>query len=198
MKIIKSISILSIFILLFSCNQNVNKNASEQKNVSAIDSSKCKDKHADAGFDKLISHSVKVIGEVENPLVLTVDSLLKMNVKHIDRYMSVCQTGATDSVNKTFEGVLLKDILEKAKLKQLNHKDRAFYIVANASDNYKAVFSWGEIFNNITGENVYVVFKENGEMIKEKGEMKLIITNDIKSGPRHVYWLTSIEVVKVK
>ena len=198
MKIIKSISILSIFILLLSCNQNENKKATEQKNSSAKDSLKCKDKHADANFDKLISHSVKVSGEVENVLELTVDSLLKMNVKHIDSYMTVCQTGATDSVNKTFEGVLLKDILVKAKLKQLNHKDRAFYIVANASDNYKAVFSWGEIFNNVTGENVYVVFKENREMIKEKGEMKLIITNDIKSGPRHVYWLTSIDVVKVK
>ncbi len=196
MKIIKSISILCIFILLLSCNQN-NKTA-EQKNSSANDSSKCKDKHADADFDKLISHSVKVFGEVENVLELTVDSLLKMNVKHIDRYMSVCQTGATDSVNKTFEGVSLKDILEKAKLKQLNHKDRAFYIVANASDNYKAVFSWGEIFNNVTGENVYVVFKENGELIKEKGEMKLIVTNDLKTGPRHVYWLTGIDVVKVK
>ena len=68
---------------------------------------------------------------------------------------------------------LLKDILEKAKIKQNGHKDRNFYIVARASDDYKATFSWAELFNNPTGENAYILFEESGKPIKN-GEMILL------------------------
>ena len=109
----------------------------------------------------------------------------------------VCQSGEVKKDDKICKGVLLKDILEKAKIKQNGHKDRNFYIVARASDDYKATFSWAEIFNNPTGENTFVLFEENRKPIKN-GEMILICKNDIKTGPRHVYWLKSIEVYKVK
>ncbi|GAB1430417.1 hypothetical protein MASR2M18_12500 [Ignavibacteria bacterium] len=146
---------------------------------------------------KYISKKAEVKGEVENPLILTVDSLKKMNVATIENFVVVCQSGGNMKEDKTCKGVLLKDILEKAKIKQQNHKDRNFYIVARATDNYKATFSWAEIFNNPTGDNVYVLFEENGRPIKTQGDMILICKNDIKTGPRHVYWLKSIEVNRV-
>lgn len=147
---------------------------------------------------KFISKQVSITGEVETPLRLTVDSLKKMNVATIENFKVVCQSGTTAKDDKTCKGVLLKDILEKAGIKQANHKDRNFYIVARASDNYKATFSWAEIFNNPTGENTYVLFEENDMPIKEQGDMILICKNDIKTGPRHVYWLKSIEVNRVE
>ena len=146
---------------------------------------------------KLINHEIKVTGEVEFPLALNVDSLKKMKVITIENFKVVGQSGAVKKDLKTSKGVLLKDILEKAKIKQSGHKDRNFYIVARASDDYKATFSWAELFNNPTEENVYVLFEENGKPLK-RGEMILISTNDIKTGPRHVYWLKSIEVYKVR
>lgn len=146
---------------------------------------------------KYISKVVEVKGDVEFPLALTVDSLKKMNVVTLENFTVVCQSGANMKEDKTCKGVLLKDILEKAKIVQENHKDRNFYIVARATDNYKATFSWAEIFNNPTGENVYVLFEENGQPIKAQGEMISICKNDIKTGPRHVYWLKSIEVHRV-
>ncbi|NUM30998.1 MAG: molybdopterin-dependent oxidoreductase [Bacteroidetes bacterium] len=146
---------------------------------------------------KYISKKIEIIGEVEKSLILTVDSLIKMNVTTIENFKVVCQSGANMKENKSCKGVLLKDILNKAKIKQHTHKDRNFYIVARATDNYKATFSWAEIFNNPTGENVYVIFEENGNPIKAQGDMILICTNDIKTGPRHVYWLKSIEVNRV-
>lgn len=147
---------------------------------------------------KYISKQVAVSGDVEHPLTLTVDSLKAMNVVTIENFVVVCQSGARMKEDKTCKGVLLKDILEKAKIKQQGHKDRNFYIVARATDNYKATFSWGEIFNNPTGENVYVLFEENGKPIQSQGDMILISKNDIKTGPRHVYWLKSIEVNRVE
>ena len=146
---------------------------------------------------KYISKQVEVLGDVEFPLTLTVDSLKGMNVVTPEDFNVVCQSGATLKEDKTCKGVLLKDILEKANIAQSNHKDRNFYIVARASDNYKATFSWAEIFNNPTGENVYVLFEENGEPIKSQGDMILNCKNDIKTGPRHVTWLKSIRVNRV-
>ena len=190
---LKFISALYLSVLFIGCNYVSEKNLQEEGKTLSNDSALlCK------SGPGIISHFLTVTGDVKKNLVLTVDSLMKMNVKHIDNYITICQTGNTDSVVKTYDGVLLKDILEKAILNQLSHKDRAFYFVINATDNYKAVFSWGEIFNNLTGENVFVVFRENGEPIKEKGEMKLICTSDIKTGPRHIYWLKEIKVCKIK
>ncbi|MEO9004236.1 MAG: hypothetical protein ABI288_05850, partial [Ginsengibacter sp.] len=74
---------------------------------------------------------------------------------------------------------------------------RNFYIVARASDGYKATFSWAEIFNNPTGENTYIIFEENDKPILKKGAMMLNCNNDIKTGPRHVSWLKSVEVNRV-
>ncbi|KQO29998.1 hypothetical protein ASF10_05705 [Flavobacterium sp. Leaf82] len=146
---------------------------------------------------KLVNHQIEIKGEVEFPIQLSVDSLQKMKVATISNLKITGQNGDVKKNDKTSRGVLLKDILEKVKIKQNGHKDRNFYIVARASDGYKATFSWAEIFNNPTGENTYVLFEENGKPVKN-GEMILICKNDIKTGPRHVYWLKSIEVYKVK
>lgn len=143
------------------------------------------------------SKVLAVTGAVEHTLALTVDSLRAMHVDTIPDFKVVCQSGDTVKENFTSTGVLLKDILDKAGIVQTNHKDRNFYIVARATDGYKATFSWAEIYNNPTGENVYVLFEENGEPIGAKGDFILICRNDIRTGPRHVYWLKSIEVNRV-
>ena len=146
---------------------------------------------------KLITHQIEVKGEVEFPLELNADSLRKMKFETMNNPIAVSENGRLRKDNRISKGVLLKDILEKAKIKQNGHKDRDFYIVARASDDYKAIFSWAEIFNNPTGDSTYVLFEENGKPMKN-GEIVLICKNDINKGPRHVYWLKSIEVYRVK
>jgi hypothetical protein len=154
--------------------------------------------HAATGADSIgRSTQLTVGGAVEHALTLTVDSLRRMNVATINNFAVVCQSGATTKQDSTAKGVLLREILDKAQIKQNGHKDRNFYIVAKATDGYKATFSWAELFNNPTGDNVYVLFEENGRPIVEKGDMVLICRNDIKTGPRHVYWLNAIEVHRV-
>lgn len=197
MKIKTYILVLFIALTFSMCDKTKKEQLPSTADSSTIEK---KEEHpvlTPADSLKLINHEIKVTGEVEFPLELTVDSLKKMKVVTIDNFKVVCQSGATKKENKSCKGVLLKDILEKAKIKQSGHKDRNFYIVARASDDYKATFSWAELFNNPTGENVYVLFEENGKPVK-RGEMILISKNDIKTGPRHVYWLKSIEVYKVK
>ncbi|MCZ2355428.1 MAG: molybdopterin-dependent oxidoreductase [Bacteroidia bacterium] len=200
-----TISALIIVLLFYACSRNVNPTKSRTTEGQTTTMGEKKRGKTDACMTptsakdsaKYISKQVTVKGDVEHPLILTVDSLKAMNVATIENFNVICQSGANMKENKTCKGVLLKEILEKAKIVQHNHKDRNFYIVARATDNYKATFSWAEIFNNPTGDNVYILFEENGQPIKEQGDMILICKNDIKTGPRHVYWLKNIEVKRV-
>ncbi|HEV8272120.1 MAG TPA: hypothetical protein VGQ04_12505 [Chitinophagaceae bacterium] len=38
-----------------------------------------------------------------------------------------------------------------------------YYFVCIASDNYKVIFSWNEIFNNDTGKSVYIIIAQDGK-----------------------------------
>lgn len=208
-KLALTISTVTIALIFSSCNNNETSNTTNSKNVVTTNKDSSKVGEKQSGSDacmmpipagdsaKYISKQVIIKGDVENQLILTVDSLKKMDVVTIENFKVVCQSGANMKEDKSCKGVLLRDILEKAKIKQQNHKDRNFYIVARATDNYKATFSWAEIFNNPTGDNVYIIFEENEQPIKAQGEMILICKNDIKTGPRHVYWLSSIEVKRI-
>ncbi|MTH16961.1 molybdopterin-dependent oxidoreductase [Flavobacterium sp. LC2016-01] len=187
-----------IFLIAFSCAM-CNSSKKEEKVAAEKTSETKKLDHDLLSVEdslKLVNHQIEVKGDVEFPLQLTVDSLRKMKVVTIDNLKITGKNGEVKREIKVCKGVLLKDILEKAKIKQEDHKDRNFYIVARASDDYKATFSWAEIFNNPTGENAFILFEENGKPLKN-GEMIAICRNDIRTGPRHVYWLKSIEVYKV-
>lgn len=195
----KTKNYILILLIAFSCTI-CNSSKKEETSVTEKTSQNDNDKHrilSPADSLKMVNHEIEVKGDVEFPLQLTVDSLKKMKVVTIDDFKVVCQSGEIKKDDKVCKGVLLKDILEKAKIRQTGHKDRNFYIVARASDDYKATFSWAEIFNNPTGENTFTLFEENGKPVKN-GEMIAICKNDIKTSPRHVYWLKSIEVYKVK
>ncbi|WP_431243230.1 molybdopterin-dependent oxidoreductase [Flavobacterium sp. P21] len=186
------------FLIAFTCIMCNSPKKEEKVSIEKTSETK-KHQHATLTAEdslKLVNHEIEVKGEVEFPLQLTVDSLKKMKVVTIDNFKITGKNGEVKREIKACKGVLLKDILEKAKIKQEDHKDRNFYIVARASDDYKATFSWAELFNNPTGDNVFILFEENGKPVKN-GEMIGICRNDTRTGPRHVYWLKSIEVYKV-
>ena len=195
----KAKTFIAVFFLAFTlimCNKAKKEDAISTEKIATAEAKENHPKLTSADSLKLVNHKIEVKGEIEFPLQLSVDSLRKMNVVTINNLKITGKNGEVKQDDKICKGVLLKEILEKAKIKQTDHKDRNFYIVARASDNYKATFSWAEIFNNPIGENVYVLFEENGKPIKD-GDMTIFSKTDIKTGPRHVKWLKSIEVYKV-
>ncbi|CAD0003333.1 molybdopterin-binding protein [Flavobacterium chungangense] len=197
----KTLNYILVLLIAFSSTM-CNSSKKDNEEIISTETTSKTEKHQYKTLSandslKLINHEIEIKGDIEFPLQLTVDSLRKMKVVVIDNFKIMGKNGEIKKEIKTCKGVLLRDILEKAKIKQNGNKDRNFYIVARASDDYKATFSWAEIFNNPTGENTFILFEENGKSIKN-GEMIAICKNDIKTGPRHVYWLKSIEVYKVK
>ena len=96
-----------------------------------------------------VTTHISVTGAVEHSLNLSVDDLRKFPPQQIGEVPLVCQSGANMGKLENFKGVLLRDILDKAKVKAPAHNDvKKMAVIASASDGYKVVFSWTEIFNS--------------------------------------------------
>ncbi len=144
------------------------------------------------------SETLSIAGLVENPLTLKINDLQQMKIVEGTDFKVISTSGETRKEFETHKGILLKDLLDKAKISLQNPKEKGkLYFVATATDGYTAVFSYHEIFNNPTGDKVLVLFEENGKPIDKDGAFVLISATDKITGARHVKWLKTIEVKKI-
>ncbi|MFO1509926.1 MAG: molybdopterin-dependent oxidoreductase [Steroidobacteraceae bacterium] len=135
--------------------------------------------------------SISVTGAVEHTMTLGVEDLRAFPTQKVNEVPLVCQTGANLGKLENFKGVRLRDIIERAKVVAPGHNDvKKMVVIAGASDGYKVVFSWSEIFNSPVGDGVYV-------FADDEGRIAMISTKDLRTGPRHVKWLKDIEVRKI-
>jgi len=147
---------------------------------------------------KFVTESIAVSGLVEHPLKLSVDDLKKFSVQQVSEVPVVCMSGADRGKLTSPKGVLLRDILEKASIVTKNHDGNKLVVVASASDGYRVIFSWNEIFNSPLGDDILVYFQKNGLPLgDDEGRIAMISGKDIRNGARHVKWLERIEVRKV-
>lgn len=148
---------------------------------------------------RYVTTQLSITGAVEHPLQLSVGDLRKFPPQKIHEIAMVCQSGANLGNKENLKGVLLKDILEKATVVTKEHNDvKKMVLIATASDGYKVVFSWTEVFNSSLGDGVIVFFEKEGlPLADDEGRIALISTKDTRTGPRHVKWLQSIEVRKI-
>lgn len=140
---------------------------------------------------------VAVGGEVAQTLTLGVDDLRQFPTDQIvELRLPARDAGAQPSVVK---GVRLRALLERAKIVTADHNTvKKLGVIAAASDGYKVVFSWSELFNAELGDAVLVVFERDGKpLAAAEGPLALISGKDIRTGPRHVKWLQSVEVRRI-
>lgn len=148
-------------------------------------------------FSKDVSYEtneLKIEGLVEKKLVLNMDKLQEIN-----DLRTGSKTITLTKNETTYEGVLLKEIIDQAKIDIKSRKDlNKVYIMAIAGDNYKVLFSWNELFNSKIGDNVLIFLKKNGKLLDEdEGKLALISIEDINENPRHIKWLEKIIVNKI-
>lgn len=148
---------------------------------------------------KYVTQNITITGAVEHKLKLGVDDLRKFPPQQVGELPMVCQTGANLGQMENLKGVLLRDILDQAKVVSKEHNDvKKTIIIATASDGYKVVFSWSEVFNSPVGDGVMVFFEKDGvPLADDEGRIAMVSTKDIRTGPRHVKWLKTIEVKKI-
>lgn len=146
-----------------------------------------------------VTEKIGVTGEVEHPLTLSVGDLQAFPAAQVVEVAVTRQPAGVGAKPDLYKGVLLRDILAKAVLLTHDHNDvKKMAIIASASDGYAVVFSWSEIFNSPTSDGIIVYFEKNGQPLPDnEGRIALISSKDVRTGPRHVKWLQSLDVKKI-
>jgi hypothetical protein len=134
-----------------------------------------------------------VKGIVEQPLSLGLDELRAFPVHEFED--SGPEGHGPPRAPSKVKGVMLRDILDRARLVEKRPRDlRKTIVIADARDGYRAIFTWVELYLSSLGEGVAVVFERDGKPLAEsEGPVALVSLKDERRGPRHVKWLTSIE-----
>jgi hypothetical protein len=134
-----------------------------------------------------VTSSFTISGEVFSPLTVSVMDLKKWKEVAIGDLVITNHMGEKKSEAKGLKGILLKEILQTAEIKSESPKVLSeYYFVFTASDNYKVVYSWNELFNTLVGESVYLVTEKNGKTITEMDDSILVVsTKDIKTERRN-------------
>lgn len=144
-----------------------------------------------------VAPRLTVEGVVEHGLKLSVEELRQFPPDQIvELSLPSRDSGGPPS---RLKGVRLRAVLERAKIVTSDHNTvKKLAIVATASDGYKAVFSWNELFNAELGDAVLVVFERDGQALAPaEGPFALISGTDLRTGPRHVKWLQSVDVGQI-
>ena len=137
---------------------------------------------------------VAVGGNVANPAVYSVEDLMRLPVQQLEDVRQIRVGGATTGGGeqvRRYRGVLLRDVLTAAKpVEKERHELRQSIVVATATDGYKAVFSWAELFLSPVGDGALVIFERDGAPLPaNEGPLALVSLRDAQPGPRHVKWL---------
>lgn len=142
------------------------------------------------------SPTLTVSGGVQHALTVDAASLRKRAPQQIVTLQLPGKDGGAPSV---LRGVRLRDLLDEAAIASTDHNTvKKLAIIAGASDGYKVVFSWSELFNSPLGDGVLVVFERDGKPLsQDEGPLALISAHDLKTGPRHVKWLQAVEVRQI-
>lgn len=97
-------------------------------------------------------------------------------------------------------GISLKEVLLKVGLNVSNPKLYSeFYFTCIASDGYKVVFSWNEMFNTPIGDQVLMVTAYDGTTAnKTEDRIAIVSPADKATGRRYLKNLETIRVERVQ
>ncbi len=156
---------------------------------------------AQAEKNKTSDHFV-IEGEVSTAVKVDLDNLLTKfgALVTVDSLVIFSHDMKPKHTIHNLKGVLVRDILSTAKLRADNPKDlSSFYFVCEATDGYKVVFSWNELFNTETGNHAMVVVSEEDNANQQlEDRIALISPTDRATGRRYVKWLKQITVARIK
>ena len=157
--------------------------------------------YAGFGQEKIIaaSNEFKIEGKVKTELTYTLKDLSAFPSQLIKDVEIINHKGELKGSAKGLKGIVLKTIFDKVEFLTDSPKELSeFYFIFIATDGYKVVFSWNELFNTEVGNTVFLITEKDGKKINEMEERILVIsTSDLKVGRRYIKGLSKIIVSKV-
>ncbi|WP_316822913.1 molybdopterin-binding protein [Pedobacter gandavensis] len=137
-------------------------------------------------------------GAIKKTRTVNMENLLQYKTVNIDSLVIYNHLMQKRSSLKNIKGVLLKDILAEVEITADHPKLLSeYYLVCTASDDYKVVLSWNEVFNS-KNEGILILSSfDTSSTKKEKGNIAMIVTTDQATGRRFVKGLSKISILKV-
>jgi DMSO/TMAO reductase YedYZ molybdopterin-dependent catalytic subunit len=140
--------------------------------------------------DAQTTATIKVEGEVQTPLILSVKDLTTFKstpIKAKDR----------DGKEHSYTGVALHEVLQKAGVTlgaQLRGENLAKYIRIKATDGYEVVYSLAEVDPEFTDNVVVVAYEADGKPLPAgEGPFRIVAPDDKK----HARWIRQIASIKI-
>lgn len=146
------------------------------------------------------SESLKIEGKIKTGATFTIADLEMFEKVEINDQKLFNHNGEAKGNLSKMKGVLLKTVLKSIEFDYQKPKElNEFYFVFVATDGYKVVFSWNEIYNTEAGNNFYIITEMDGKKLKDMDQrIAFISTADLKSGRRYIKALEKIEVRRVE
>jgi DMSO/TMAO reductase YedYZ molybdopterin-dependent catalytic subunit len=136
------------------------------------------------------SASIQVTGEVARPLTFAASELAKLPRQTV-------KAKAHDGNESQYEGVALVEILAKAGVplgKDLRGKAMAFYLVVEASDDYRAVFALPELDPAYSDRVVLLADRRDGRPLSSReGPLQVVVPGE----KRHARWVRQVIRLRV-
>jgi DMSO/TMAO reductase YedYZ molybdopterin-dependent catalytic subunit len=138
--------------------------------------------------------TLKIAGAVKTPLTLSISDLKAMPRK------TVSVLNSHSNKTEAYEGVLVADLLAKAGVphgEELSGPKLATYVLAEAADGYRVVFSLAELDPGFLDSGVLLADTMDGApLAKGQGSFKLVALHE-KRPARWVRMLKSLTVVEL-
>lgn len=147
----------------------------------------------------VVTENFNVEDSIKQSKTFSLHDLANFPVKQKDSLVITSHLLEKRSTLKNIRGVSLKDVLSKVIIDQDNPKVLSeYYIICIASDNYKAVFSWNEIFNTESGKNVLLINGYDGKQGPAmESRIARIPLDDIATGRRYIKGLQKIIIERI-
>lgn len=147
-----------------------------------------------------VTNEFTITGEVKGLLKFSLKLAAGFTSHSVDSIVIYNHLHERKRAIHNIKGILLKDVLEKAGLNEDKPKlFSEFYFTCIASDGYKVVFSWNELFNTEIGNQVMIVTAEEGKNADAVDDhIALLSASDKNTGRRYVQNLQEIKVERVK
>jgi hypothetical protein len=143
--------------------------------------------------------SFRITGEVKAEKKVSIEEFANYRESSLGDVIITNHLGESKSTQQKLKGILLRDVLEKIEINSSPKDLSTYYVVCKATDGYTIVYSWNEIFNNPSGESIYLLTSKDGDEAKDLDESILMISpRDYKTGRRYLKGLAEVQIKRAQ
>ncbi len=142
------------------------------------------------------TQTIHITGAIQKEIYLDIAGLSNYPLVDIGDIPIINHLGVEKKKLIAVRGVRAREVLSQLEFITENPKDLSeFYFVFTATDGYRVLFSWNEIFNNPLGGSLFFILERDGKKAEALDDsLAVISTTDLHTGRRYVKGLKTIVV----